>query len=321
VKLLLDGDILVYRCGFSVEHTKHLVFDASADEGDPPIAGPFDSAKERNEWMKENLGDQEIQLGSYKDIEPLSNALGNVKTVMNAITGYLGSDDIQVFLSEGECFRHHLATIKPYKGNRDLAAKPRYYDDIRQYLIKTWGAHVCSSIEADDALAMRQTKDTCIVSIDKDLLQVPGKHYNWVIGGNDGKCYVSPEVGLRKLYQQVLTGDSTDNIPGIRGVGPVTARKLLADVPATKKDLSAACTAAWDKYLSSDAGEGDGFYKLEEEEGRYWYYPHWHHDGDMEFKIESDAETIAAEVFALVEVGGMNAKEALKENSEVLPPA
>jgi len=33
-------------------------------------------------------------------------------------------------------------------------------------------------LEADDEMAIYQTDDTIIVSLDKDLLQVPGKHFS-----------------------------------------------------------------------------------------------------------------------------------------------
>jgi hypothetical protein len=60
-----------------------------------------------------------------------------------------------------------IATIKEYKGHRKDAPRPLYYEEARQYLEKYHGAKVYSSIEADDALAMMQTDDTVIVSIDK----------------------------------------------------------------------------------------------------------------------------------------------------------
>ena len=71
------------------------------------------------------------------------------------------------------------------------------------------------------------TDEPCIiVSIDKDLLQLPGRHYNFV---KDLFTNVSEEQGLRTFYLQLLTGDRSDNIPGLSGVGPKTAEKLLPE--------------------------------------------------------------------------------------------
>ena len=41
--------------------------------------------------------------------------------------------------------------------------------------------------------------------------------------------HTSPEQANLFLWKQVLMGDSTDNIPGIPGVGVNTAEKLLKD--------------------------------------------------------------------------------------------
>ena len=59
---------------------------------------------------------------------------------------------------------------------------------------------------------------------DKDLDQIPGRHYNWTTG----EAYqVSAREGLTFFFQQILSGDSTDNIPGLTGTGPVKAKKML----------------------------------------------------------------------------------------------
>ncbi len=69
--------------------------------------------------------------------------------------------------------------------------------------------------------------DNCvIVSLDKDLDQIVGWHYNFVkhLG-----YYIKPEEALVKLYTQMLTGDAADNIKGLFRVGPVKAAKIIGD--------------------------------------------------------------------------------------------
>jgi len=41
--------------------------------------------------------------------------------------------------------------------------------------------------------------------------------------------YVTEEQGLRNFYTQMLTGDRTDNIIGLKGIGPKKAEKILVD--------------------------------------------------------------------------------------------
>jgi hypothetical protein len=303
MRALIDGDIVVYRCAFAAESTRYTLVDK---ETGVPIA-QFDSAKAYKDFVKETeLEGFEVE--RERLAEPLSHALANVNSVMRGILDTLGTTRYETFLSEGRGFRKDIATIKEYKGNRKNMPKPIYYQEVRDYLCHNYGAQVFKSIEADDALAMCQTEETCIVSIDKDLLQVPGKHFNWVDGT---KALITPEVGLRKLYMQVLTGDSTDNIPGIRGIGIKTARLLLADAPAEKDALSEICTEEWRKYL---AKEIDGFSCVRDDET--FTYDHW----NGEENLIVDAFDVASEVFQLVRVGGLDAKVALEEQGEELPP-
>ena len=81
--------------------------------------------------------------------------------------------------------------------------------------------------EADDGMGTNQTHykdDSIICSLDKDLLQIPGHHFNFV---KNKFTYVTPEEGVLTFYKQILTGDTTDNIFGIRGIGPKEAAKAL----------------------------------------------------------------------------------------------
>lgn len=305
--VFVDGDIVVYRCAFAAEHTKYVL----TDEVGQPIAGPFDSAAERKEYVEEHQGAELLISESYKEYEPLSHALANVKSVMKRI---MDVGDLRgVFLSKGECYRHKLATIKKYKGNRDDAPRPKYYAEVRQYLIDHYGALVFESIEADDALAMCQHDDSIIASIDKDLLQVPGYHFNFVHAADKtdrtGKVLITPEVGYRKLMMQVLTGDGTDNIPGIRGVGEKTARKLLADTP--NKGLVSMCLDLWDDYLE---GPAEKYIDDLVQDGDEYEYTHW--NDDIHIPCRGSASDIMREVYELVKVGGTYAEAAAHKSGE-----
>lgn len=123
-------------------------------------------------------------------------------------------------------FRNDVAITAPYKGNRK-AEKPVHYHLLRTYLEASWDASVSCDMEADDVLAIRATElgeDSVIVSLDKDLDQVAGWHYNFA----KKQLYKIDEAeGLFKFYKQMLTGDRVDNIVGVRGIGDKKAEKLL----------------------------------------------------------------------------------------------
>jgi 5'-3' exonuclease len=138
-------------------------------------------------------------------------------------------DSWSMHLTGKNNFRYQIATTVPYKGNRVDKPKPKHLAFLRSYLVKEWGASISEGEEADDTIAIEATKlgDNCvIVSLDKDLDQICGWHYNFVkhIG-----YYITSEEGLVKLYTQMLTGDAADNIKGLFRVGPVKAAKIIGD--------------------------------------------------------------------------------------------
>jgi 5'-3' exonuclease len=173
-RLLVDGDILLYRIGFTTqEETEEIAI---------------------------------VRMNNYID-EILFNS---------------GCSDYTVYLTDSKGnFRNKL--YPQYKANR-TADKPKHYPLLKEYLINHEYAEVAWGQEADDALGINQTETTIIASIDKDLLMIPGRHYNFV---KNQHINISYEEGIKRFYMQLLTGDSTDNIPGLPKVGPKTAEKIL----------------------------------------------------------------------------------------------
>jgi len=105
-------------------------------------------------------------------------------------------------------FRDEIAVTAPYKGNRKGAEKPKHYKLIRDYLVYSWDAVIWEGMEADDAIAIEATElkgDGVIVSLDKDLDQVVGWHYNFV---KDNLYYIDQETANFNFYKQFLTGDA-----------------------------------------------------------------------------------------------------------------
>lgn len=132
-------------------------------------------------------------------------------------------------------FRHDL--LPTYKGNRAGHGPPLCYGDLKQWAAEEYRSFIKPKLEADDVVGILATSktlikgDKVIVSNDKDLLQIPGLHINYD-AISEGIFKVSHEFAERKLWEQVLTGDSVDNYSGLPGCGPVKANKILdeADV-------------------------------------------------------------------------------------------
>ena len=161
------------------------------------------------------------------------------------------SEDYQIFISGDENFRIQL--YPEYKANRKGKPRPRYVEDCKAFFVEEHGARVTFGYEADDALGIALTgePDTILCSVDKDLKQVPGDHYNW---SNREFDHITPERGWYNFYSQVLIGDPGDNVPGCPKVGKVRAHALLWDVQNDTKRMH---ELAKEAYLKNGKTEAD----------------------------------------------------------------
>ena len=96
---------------------------------------------------------------------------------------YTEVEDCEGYLTGKSNFRFDIAKTTPYKGTR-VAEKPKHLGIIRQYMIDAWAFSVQEGQEADDAIGIRAyalgEEDYIICSIDKDLDNLRGHHYNFV---------------------------------------------------------------------------------------------------------------------------------------------
>lgn len=233
MKALFDGDILVFRCGFAAERAKWFLRIGSDTH-------QFDYKKEAETALDELLPGvmsreegKDYTLWSERFVEPVEHALQNVKTtIRNALKNIGVSEwDLTVYLSGGENFRYDVAKARPYKGNRDKAHRPTHEQAIKDYIVATYPTVVSVTDEADDQLGIAQCSigpmDSVILTQDKDLDMIPGLKYDFV---QDETYSVTPEQAEFNFACQLLTGDSTDNIPGLPGIGPAKAKKALRGV-------------------------------------------------------------------------------------------
>jgi hypothetical protein len=258
MRVLIDGDPIVYRAGFSAQNNWKIinwvtVVDEDDPEGDIEHEAFFAYEYEVQDFLEaEGIHEDEYTKTIWVDPLAESHAMQITKTalstVVSAVKGFLNEDEnlrghdieVEVYLSGSTNFRNKVATIPTfkkdgtevagYKANRTNNERPYWYAAIRKYMVEYWGATVFEGIEADDALAIAQWAEdeydpqTIICTIDKDLRNVPGWHYN-VLKKTDE--HISYNLAQLNFYRQILTGDSTDNIPGLYRVGKGAAEKLL----------------------------------------------------------------------------------------------
>ena len=156
--------------------------------------------------------------------------------VLRGMMDRLKADDAMVFLSDlGSNYRKDHV-YPEYKQNRAGVHRPILFRPIRDYLIEAWNAQVWPRLEGDDMLSIMATTlvvgdevESIMCSIDKDLLTVPGLHFNWDKPGlgENGVTSVDEGEAEWRFLAQVLTGDSVDGYPGCPKIGPVKAEKIL----------------------------------------------------------------------------------------------
>lgn len=170
-----------------------------------------------------------------------TNALyGFVRMLGKLLQGANSNHVTVVFDSGRETFRKEL--YAEYKANRsecppDLLLQMPYFRKI----VKALGLKDIElpGYEADDiigTLSERLAQDgykVVLVTGDKDLMQLVGEHvsiWDTMKDARIGEAQVIEKFGVppSKVVEILgLTGDSSDNIPGLKGVGPKTAAQLI----------------------------------------------------------------------------------------------
>lgn len=219
-RLLIDGDVIAYRAGFATEKTKYLC-ESPENAGADAFYKHFDDARAANEYGG--------MVWSRKELEPEEKATTIADVMISEMRSRFAVEafvNVVVCLSGVGNYRTAIATRAAYKGNREGSIKPRHHKAIVKHLELRWNADVSHGEEADDRLGILATENpgSIIASIDKDLLQIPGRHYNFV---TKEETTITPKQGVLNFYAQVLSGDPVDNVLGLTGIGPVKAKKLL----------------------------------------------------------------------------------------------
>ena len=186
---------------------------------------------------------------AYHAMPPLTSSSGQPTGAIKGVTNMLmtlkkdseGSPIIVVFDAKGKTFRNDV--YKDYKANR-----PPMPDDLREQLkplkeiVKAIGFPLIEieGVEADDVIAtlVKKAKENnfkaVISSLDKDLMQLVEDPISTMMNTmthqifDEAKVFEKFGVKPNQIRDMLaLTGDASDNIPGVPKVGQKTAAKWL----------------------------------------------------------------------------------------------
>ena len=188
-KLLIDGDILIYKIATQNEIDTHWgdgLWTLHCDE----------------KQCKADVDAQIEDLGAQ-----------------------LEADDYIVALTDSQNFRKDV--LPTYKANRKDKRKPMVLNALRKYVMEKHNGVIWKNLEADDVLGIMATEPSdekrIIVSIDKDLKQIPA------LISVDGLVVNETPLKLADYWFmiQTLSGDAVDGYTGLPVVGIKTAEKLI----------------------------------------------------------------------------------------------
>jgi 5'-3' exonuclease len=162
----------------------------------------------------------------YKSVD---KCLIHFNTLISSLMDLTDSKEGVVLLKGKDNFRFDCDP--EYKGNRKDTIEP----DVRERIDRIYAEAADFAIqghngEADDyaafyaADAAANNVSHVVIHIDKDLDCIPGWHLNFKTGAFKHMTHVE---SYTFVMNQLLTGDGTDNIKGIYGVGYKTAEKKL----------------------------------------------------------------------------------------------
>ncbi len=149
-----------------------------------------------------------------------------------------GATDYLLALS---CKKHNFRkdVFETYKSGRHAKSKPKLWYVLDEFMYETWADKIVEipNLEGDDVLGLLATHPNpkrapgkrIVISIDKDLQTIPCRLYN----------PNKPDIGVRTIsrmdanlfwMKQTLTGDATDEYPGLKGIGLKRADEILMPV-------------------------------------------------------------------------------------------
>jgi len=161
-------------------------------------------------------------------VSPIEDAIKTLDDDIANLLKVTKTTELLLAFSSSPNFRYSV--LPTYKHNRKDVAKPIHLQALRDYALATYPSKVKPQLEGDDVMGILMTlhpnKYLC-ASIDKDMKQIPGKHYNWK---HEEFFEVSEQEGDLWFFKQVLMGDPGDGYGGCPGIGKAKVEKIIKDI-------------------------------------------------------------------------------------------
>lgn len=153
--------------------------------------------------------------------------IANAELVMKNILKNCLAENYIGFIKGKNTGKYRYAIKSDYKFNRS-GEVPSWWDFTYKLLLEKYNIFNVDNYEVDDIVNIfrLKTPNSFIVACDKDLLNLPGVHYNW---RNSNWQANTVEEASYYFWKDMITGQNGDGIKGIPKKGEVFAKKYLEE--------------------------------------------------------------------------------------------
>jgi hypothetical protein len=203
MQAIFDYDLIAYRAASAGETRTIKAYH--------PITGDSWSCKTRTElyghWQKKDKGllaehnklngtdykADELVITDIQTPEKIANVLHTTKSMVESVLYALKTNKFNGYLGKGDSWRVERSTLLKYKGNRDDTLRPLLLGEVRDYIVKKYGAEVVEGLESDDWVTIDAYRDKSkvVVSSDKDSRGTECLVYNPFGGDGIQDCLLS----------------------------------------------------------------------------------------------------------------------------------
>ena len=171
----------------------------------------------------------------YTDITDSRNKFDEqFMQIVNHLEEIYTIDKVITFSGSKGNFRKLIT--KKYKANRKNSELPPLLNEMHQFVKEQYDSVYGYGVETDDMVARYWHNltqqfgrdEVCIVSIDKDYRQFPALIYNYHYKHKE-ILDISEDEAMYNFYEQMIMGDTADNVNYFKGKGKRFAEKYFED--------------------------------------------------------------------------------------------
>jgi 5'-3' exonuclease len=187
--------------------------------------------------------------------EEVEQAYDKVDNAISNIVSTSGASHYMVLIEKPYNNNFRKKIVSSYKIGRKGKPLPNFYNEIKEYITLNWGGYGLGGYETDDVIISLWKKckeeypftEVLIASMDKDLRQFPITIFDTYYTRFGEATDVTESDADYNFWKQMIQGDSTDSIKGVKGKG---LKKAESTLNQSKNHFIATCRIYREVYGS-----------------------------------------------------------------------